>query len=55
MDFNMDFNTMAYILGILFVILAFIIGYIKNKYGFWMMQPVFHVYDFWYLFMSDEI
>ena len=35
----------------LFIILFFIFLYIKTKYGFWIFQPVFHVYDFsYYLF-----
>lgn len=54
-DIKMDLNTMACIFVVLFVILAFIIVYVKNKYGFWIIQPVFHVYDFWYLFMSPTI
>ena len=50
-----DLNTGLYILIFLFIILAITLGYIKRKYGFWIIQPVFHVYDFWYLFMSPTI
>ena len=37
--------------GVFVVILILIIAYIKIKFRFWSIQPVFHIYDFyWYLF-----
>ena len=36
---------------IIFVILIFILlvfTYIRIKFGFWAVQPVFHIYDLWY-------
>jgi GNAT superfamily N-acetyltransferase len=43
------FEYLSYVLcfGILIVFLIYI--YIRVKYGFWVMQPVFHVYDFGYM------
>ena len=40
---------LSYILffGVLIIIVIYI--YIRIKYGFWVLQPVFHVYDFGYL------
>jgi hypothetical protein len=40
---------LSYILcfGILIIFLIYI--YIRVKYGFWVLQPVFHVYDFGYM------
>ena len=40
---------LSYILcfGILIIFLIYI--YIRLKYGFWVLQPVFHVYDFGYM------
>lgn len=42
---------------ILFIILLFFIVrlYLNAKYGFWMHQPVFHVYDIGYFFTSPRI
>jgi hypothetical protein len=41
-----------YVLGffILFIILFF--GYIRIKYKFWALQPVFHFYDIYYWFVN---
>ena len=43
------FEYLSYILcfGLLIIILIYI--YIRLKYGFWVVQPVFHVYDFGYM------
>jgi hypothetical protein len=40
---------LSYILffGVLIIIVIYI--YIRIKYGFWVLQPVFHVYDFGYM------
>jgi hypothetical protein len=55
MVMGIDINTCMYFLIAVIIVLAFICSYIKKKYGFWIMQPVFHVYDFWYLFKSPTI
>ena len=36
---------LPYILLIIIIIILFIYGYIRVKYGFWAIQPVFHVYN----------
>jgi len=43
------FEYLSYILcfGILIIFLIYI--YIRVKYGFWVLQPVFHVYDLGYM------
>jgi hypothetical protein len=49
------FEYLSYILcfGILIIFLIYI--YIRLKYGFWVMQPVFHVYDYSYMFNPPGI
>ena len=49
------FEYLSYILffGMLITLLIYI--YIRLKYGFWVMQPVFHVYDFGYMFNPPGI
>ena len=49
------FEYLSYILcfGILIIFLIYI--YIRVKYGFWVLQPVFHVYDFGYMFNPPGI
>ena len=46
---------LSYILffGILIIFTVYI--YIRLKYGFWVMQPVFHVYDFGYMIKTPGI
>lgn len=46
---------LSYILffGVLIIFIIYI--YIKLKYGFWVMQPVFHIYDFGYMLKSPGI
>ena len=45
-----------FILCILFIlVLLVIISYVKIKYGFWVSQPVFHIYDLHYHFCSPHI
>ena len=46
---------LSYILffGILIIFTVYI--YIRLKYGFWVMQPVFHVYDFGYMIKAPGI
>jgi hypothetical protein len=49
------FEYLSYILcfGILIIFLIYI--YIRLKYGFWVMQPVFHDYDYSYMFNPPGI
>lgn len=37
-----------YIIGFIILLVVFILMYIKIKYKFWALQPVFHVYDIYY-------
>jgi hypothetical protein len=49
------FEYLSYILcfGVLVIFLIYI--YIRLKYGFWVIQPVFHVYDLGYMFNPPGI
>ena len=49
------FEYLSYVLcfGILIIILIYI--YVHVKYGFWVLQPVFHTYDFSYTFHPPGI
>ena len=38
---------MEYLYVIIFFIILFILAYIKIRYPFWNIQPVYHYYDFW--------
>jgi hypothetical protein len=45
------YSIFLYTIGILFIVIFVILSYIKFKYRFWAIQPVFHVYDLpYYLF-----
>jgi len=46
---------LSYILCFLILIIFIIYIYIRIKYGFWVIQPVFHVYDFGYMIKSPGI
>jgi hypothetical protein len=43
----LDYISYILFFGILIIILIY--AYIRIKYGFWVMQPVFHIYDFKYM------
>ena len=43
----LDYISYILFFGILIIILIY--AYIRIKYGFWVIQPVFHVYDFKYI------
>ena len=45
----------AYIIIILFLIIMLVTGYIKYKFGFWVSQPVFHIYDLAYMIYPPGI
>jgi len=44
-----------YFFIIIFIILFFFILYIRNKFKFWTIQPVFHIYDISYYFFPPGI
>jgi len=48
-------ENLSYILffGVLIIVVIYI--YIRIKFGFWVMQPVFHIYDIGYLLKSPGI
>ena len=45
----------SYILFFTTLLIVVVYIYIKIKYGFWVYQPVFHVYDFWYMIYPPGI
>jgi hypothetical protein len=49
------FEYLSYILFFVILIIFLIYIYIRVKYGFWVLQPVFHVYDFVYMFNPPGI
>jgi len=49
------YETFPYIFITVVSIIILIYTYIRMKYGFWVLQPVFHVYDFWYMFAPPGI
>ena len=46
---------LSYILFFTVLIIIIIYIYIRIKYGFWVMQPVFHAYDYTYMFHPPGI
>ena len=55
--FNMNTNIVSvpYILFLFLIIFIILFIYLKKKYGFWILQPVFHVYDIGYMFGSPRV
>ena len=49
------FEYLSYVLCFGLLILFLIYVYIRVKYGFWVMQPVFHVYDYSYMMKPPGI
>ena len=52
------YNMLEYISYILFFTTIFILGvwiYIRLKFGFWALQPVFHIYDVGYMIKAPGI
>ena len=48
---NIMYQYVLYILLIIIIIIICIAAYIKVRFRFWSIQPVFHIYDFrYYLF-----
>jgi hypothetical protein len=48
-------NLYYYLYTIIGIILLVIYVFIKYKYGFWIHQPVYHIYDISYYFRSNKI
>jgi GNAT superfamily N-acetyltransferase len=49
------FEYLSYILFFGILIIGFIFLYIKVKFGFWAIQPVFHIYDLFYIIYPPGI
>ena len=49
------YNWLTYIFIITIVIIILIYACIRIKYGFWFYQPVFHLYNWWYIFAPPGI
>jgi hypothetical protein len=49
------YHALLYILLIIVIISLIFAAYIKYKFQFWTMQPVFHVYDLKYFFFGKGI
>ena len=49
------FHSLLYILLIILLIFFTIYAYIRIRFGFWAIQPVFHVYDIGYYFYKPGI
>jgi len=48
--------NIIYLCSIIFVIIYIILyAYIKLRYRFWSLQPVFHIYNLYYLFYEGVI
>ena len=48
-------DYLPYILIFLIILIILIKAYIRIKYGFWAIQPVFHVYNFYYMFFPPGV
>ena len=46
---------MIYILAFLIICIIIFFMYIRIKYKFWVLQPVFHFYDIYYWFVNVGI
>jgi predicted GNAT family acetyltransferase len=49
------FEYLSYVLCLGVIIIFTIYLYIRLKYGFWVLQPVFHIYDFGYMIRPPGI
>jgi hypothetical protein len=49
------FEYLSYILFVTSIIVVSMYIYIRLKFGFWALQPVFHIYDIGYMFLSPGI
>jgi hypothetical protein len=49
------FEYFSYILFFIILLIFILFAYIRIKFGFWALQPVFHVYDIGYMFYKPGI
>ena len=49
------FDYLPYILFVIILIVFLVYTYIRVKYGFWALQPVFHVYNLTYMIWPPGI
>jgi hypothetical protein len=49
------YHCLLYILLIIVIIILIVAAYIKAKFKFWAIQPVFHVYDLKYYFFGKGV
>lgn len=49
------YPLVAYIFIVMVIIVILFYTYVRIKYGFWYYQPVFHVYNLWYMFAPPGI
>lgn len=55
-NINLHFTTLLFYTFIVFLLLFILfLIYIRVKYGFWVSQPVFHIYDFSYYWFPPGI
>lgn len=49
------YTTIIYIIAAFFIMFLLFSAYVRIKYQFWALQPVFHYYDFYYWFVDVGI
>jgi hypothetical protein len=49
---NILLYSLPYILGIIVLLIILFFVYIRIKFRFWAIQPVFHIYDIYYWFVN---
>ena len=52
---NILLYSLPFILAFVILVIIIFFIYIRIKYRFWAMQPVFHVYDLYYWFVNVGI
>lgn len=52
---NILLYTLPFILGLIILLIIVLFLYVRIKFRFWAMQPVFHIYDFYYWFVNVGI
>jgi hypothetical protein len=55
LNINNMIEYLSYILFFGLLIIIIVYGYIRIKYGFWISQPVFHIYDIGYIIKPPGI
>lgn len=52
---NILLYSLPYILGIIILLIILFLLYVRVKFRFWAIQPVFHIYDIYYWFVNVGI